>query len=1229
MPTIKFDFKGQTFKADVSDSFLQRNQEEQQRILKGQLVEEYETRIPDRGSEEKGFLDYLALLERPAQAIKVGLKESDLGGNIFRDFGGVDLTPEEGLLTGMKRGWMGEDEVRTQDFLPEKMDPFLKGVLGFAGDVATDPLTWTAPAIVRGTGGLISKYTPEPVKEGVKKAGKKVADVKFGEQEYGLPDLARLFNVPMGAGRAVKGTLDESRNLRASFDRELSETVPQFDQFYKIRSKETGETVDNIKDAFATEAQRNRNFLKDKKGEAILRPRKDAYGNTILDDAGNPRMLPVYHDVAPPPGEFYIPSKAEGNLLPLASVSDEGRAALGSEGMKLLDSWEDIGSRMASISAAYGQPFESVLHKGYFPGVLTPKAREYVSAGADEFIESVDDMGEPVYRGGYKRGRGLLDKNSVQEANELKAAGMAAHFRSHGVRPNPLDKPYEYFHTDPATAMTMRWTRQNNALQTKWMIDELTDAPRVTGIGSVRDDFWDWSSKGVYDEKLGITPTEDGWVRRTFKPFTDDADNYHSTYSQWKNFMESQPMKPELEVGRWVKPDGEGGFLAKRANPASLDDPLNRDLERYIWEPLGKDSGFVEVKGINRRFLPNDVLDDEWVSVYNEQLRIRGFGRFTKVRLSDKDMRKLPAEYKRAKKIADDARTVLKNETNEVFMAPKQVSRQIEDVISLTRGDVASEKEVAKFLQFYDQIQNGWKAWTLGVRPAYHTRNAVGNIMNAYLVTGLGANIPEAIEIFTGAAKLQYYARFVGSQIKRDEFMRSVGGVRGLFEKAPPKINPEEWTAPNFLDTGYSMEELVLNAKNRGVTAGHYKSDNIRQMEGTLAAQAGTGSTLSRTLGPENPFVQAGFGLGGTIEGNARYAVFLHSLRQIKKNPGNYKWTAPDGTKIPLGATGTASKYFKTVEDVDQHGKLITTREPVTGEQMKFDAASMETKGSQFDYLDVSKFERDYLKRAMPFYTWTRKNIPVQLKHLVLNPQRAEKLHLAKEQFEHESGDLDWSDYGAFWGERVPVFLGKESGGVIKAFTLLNIVPMADLQRILKPKALIAEMVSPLIKAPLEQLTNYDSFRKKPIKAFPGETKDYFGVSLPPRLWHLAQIIVPLTEINRLNPAGVFGERLRDPTTGMISSTEAYGGVGAMRETAIDAPEIARWIRFFSGGTTYDVDLHKHRYIASRNLKKDAAELIGKMKWAFANSQNERAGAILEVLEALKRQEITDPFDRR
>ena len=68
MPKIEFDFGGKTFEADVADSFLGREEQEQNRILKQHLIDEYETRKPERGSDEKGVLDYLALLERPAQA---------------------------------------------------------------------------------------------------------------------------------------------------------------------------------------------------------------------------------------------------------------------------------------------------------------------------------------------------------------------------------------------------------------------------------------------------------------------------------------------------------------------------------------------------------------------------------------------------------------------------------------------------------------------------------------------------------------------------------------------------------------------------------------------------------------------------------------------------------------------------------------------------------------------------------------------------------------------------------------------------------------------------------------------------------------------------------------------------------------------------------------------------------------------------------------------------------
>jgi hypothetical protein len=146
MPDIKFDFRGKEFTAQVPDSFLQRPKVEQQRLLLNNLKKKYE---------------------------------------------------------GMKSGWLGEDEVRTQDMLPDNLSPFTKGVLGFAGDVATDPLTWFAPGIVRGTGALIrgagEKTGATPV---LKRAGEKVMDAKFGKNDIGIPDLARLFNVP---GRTSKG----------------------------------------------------------------------------------------------------------------------------------------------------------------------------------------------------------------------------------------------------------------------------------------------------------------------------------------------------------------------------------------------------------------------------------------------------------------------------------------------------------------------------------------------------------------------------------------------------------------------------------------------------------------------------------------------------------------------------------------------------------------------------------------------------------------------------------------------------------------------------------------------------------------------------------------------------------------------------------------------------------------------------------------------------------------
>lgn len=49
-------------------------------------------------------------------------------------------------------------------------------------------------------------------------------------------------------------------------------------------------------------------------------------------------------------------------------------------------------------------------------------------------------------------------------------------------------------------------------------------------------------------------------------------------------------------------------------------------------------------------------------------------------------------------------------------------------------------------------------------------------------------------------------------------------------------------------------------------------------------------------------------------------------------------------------------------------------------------AAALMVKATQFDYADLSKFEADTVKMIVPFYTWTRNNVPLQIKAMIAEP---------------------------------------------------------------------------------------------------------------------------------------------------------------------------------------------------------------------------------------------------
>jgi len=467
-----------------------------------------------------------------------------------------------------------------------------------------------------------------------------------------------------------------------------------------------------------------------------------------------------------------------------------------------------------------------------------------------------------------------------------------------------------------------------------------------------------------------------------------------------------------------------------------------------------------------------------------------------------------------------------------------QVAKLIEEQHKL----LVSPRFESKFLQHFDELQGLWKMWSLGVRPAYHVRNLVGNIWNAYSLAGV--KNPDA---YRQAAMIQNQA------------------ARNILSDTE-KIG------------GYTHRQLYEEAIERGVVGrGQYGADITKTLERTLEGETGKatlGGYGGRLYGTESLPLRYGFKFGSMVENNARLAVFLNHVKK-----------------------GKVGK-LKTTEDVLDH-------------------ASMMTKKALFDYSDLSAFEQNVFKRLIPFYTWSRKNIPAQIEGILKNPQRYQKLTTAREQIEYGEGRPS-PDATDWYGKRVPIYLGKDGESDIwKMISLLNYAPVADLERLGRPKDLLFEMTTPFLKEPMEQLVNYSAYRHKAIQKYKGQTEDFLGVRMPKRMAHLAQLLVPIAELNRANPFGVFGEATLTER-GRLESTKSFDtlkgrlpfvgdweielpGEGlTFREptTGYDLERGSRLLRYLTGLRAYPVDEPLGRYWQNKNFESDLQQLQSYMKWA-------------------------------
>lgn len=144
--------------------------------------------------------------------------------------------------------------------------------------------------------------------------------------------------------------------------------------------------------------------------------------------------------------------------------------------------------------------------------------------------------------------------------------------------------------------------------------------------------------------------------------------------------------------------------------------------------------------------------------------------------------------------------------------------------------------------------------------------------------------------------------------------------------------------------------------------------------------------------------------------------------------------------------------------------------------------AAARTKKFLFDYDNLSNFEKDVVRSAIPFYTWSRKNIELQTKMLKEAPGKVGAEMKMLRNVGEPITEEDREGLPDFVQEQAGVKMGKDKYGRPVYYSGFGL-PIEQFAKTLSdPKKEFFGMLSPLLKSGIELQTGKDLFREKDIK---------------------------------------------------------------------------------------------------------------------------------------------------
>ena len=1023
--------------------------------------------------ENQNFVfDIFELLNRPQQAlfgaINAAQKGEDAGAAAWSNFKGDTETNFKDILT----------EAGMSD-RKGKLD--LSDVLGFAGDVLLDPMDLAVLPVSGAAKGVKALDTASDIAKGVNAADNVVDATRAGVKFKSANDL--IFE---GAGKAVKG-------LAKAADTGIEKALTKADELagitYKTadaksaanlgkvldsaklaeRAEKTGrsvsqlsegalETYKDVKDQIsklfnmtASIPKKVKDAIRKNDADTVragleLQPLYEKLGNDITDYATN-----VVNDKSKL--KYYI----DNNIVKATDSVDDMIKKISKETDKdLLDIKEKLFLKRETT-------MDNIIKEA------KNKKLTYADAG-DEIIQKLNEIGDDV----SKAGRGLDMSVSVDKRGFIKLGN------GWDMVHNPTKKQYKAianeFGEDVANEISGLMLDDNKLAEKVRKVGNYTksDLERLDRLEKLYNDK-DGLFRQLYDETDNIFNKANDIVDKNFgtklsKNFEDNRGYVRHGYN-----------KEQVEQFRKLGFIDEYGNIKTKGNARILND------RKYNMSVLEANNMFAD--SISKNI---EKLDDKQKEIVNKLLENDGLFAGTLTGSFNNYLENIPKLTKDSKTL----NTVLVDATFGDYKELKSLDKQISkaekagdtalvEKLTADKVDKLNNSNMKILTKKDNAIPRGFKQLS---------ENEVKSLSNKLkqMSSELGLKDMEDVAKYVknNGGKMAINKDILRLVEIGTDTKQSKGLVR-LYDQYLNFFKKNKVLSPSF-----QINNLLGNSSNMylaGIGATKQaelfpEALNIMNKSDDLMRKAANGIELTTKeqgmLKLWNEFIDAGFGDPKSLTA-LELADMPDSLKAYFKGEKEFK-----NVKDFL-VDGLPYLNNKMNNYMDTMARLATfiegSRNTKFLDKLGVESAGEAVRKVLFDPQDLTDFERNVMKRIMPFYTFTKKNLAFQFDNLSKNASQYSKLirgydRLLDAATDNNSENVsDWLKDNLY----IPIpSIGKDGSYKV----IRGALPFGNLIDTLEnPRSNFVNLSSPAIRMPIELTNNMNSFTGREIEKFPGQ----------------------------------------------------------------------------------------------------------------------------------------------